>query len=187
MSNSRSGRRRFAIALVAASFAVAGCGRAAVEPTPSPTPSFPVTPTPTPTLSAGAQAAVDKAFAFNNMIDRLASDPSLSLNEIVTVARDPAADVWRRQLAVYRQNGWRETGSVVLTLDGVEPGQDAREWLVRLCLDVTDADVVDKNGVSVVEEDRLPRALTTHTVTQDPQTLEWYVTDLIGAGPCPAP
>lgn len=186
MATNRSGRRRLTIALVAASFAVAGCGRAAVEPTPSSMPNVSVTPTPspTPTLSAGAQAAVDKVVEYVALVDRLSSDSSLSINELVTVSRADAADKWRRILADYRMHGQHQTGVSVVTLKDVQPGQDSREWVVSACQNVSDIDVVDKDGASIVVKDRPPKVLMVYTVTQDPVSYDWFVTNEEVTGEC---
>ena len=168
---------------------LAGCGTSNQTPSPSPIPtqSSPASTqpqTPTPSLSADEQAAVDAAQAALALYDRLAADPTADVGELTTVARDSAYLTWASWLTEYRGNGWVGKGTQSSTLLGTEPGSDARQWIVRLCVDNSQTDMVDKDGNSVVNKDASTRTVGVYTLTQDPSMFGWFVTAFESAGTC---
>jgi len=180
---------RIVLTSALAALVLAGCGTANQTPSPSPTPRpSTATSTPpqttTPTLSADERAAVDTAQAALALYDRLAADPMADVGELTTVARDSAYLTWASWLTEYRSNGWVGKGTQSSTLLGTEPGSDARQWLVRLCVDNSQTDMVDRDGNSVVNRDAPPRTVGVYTLTQDPSMFGWFVTAFESAGTC---
>ena len=168
---------------------LAGCGTSNQTPSPSPIPtqSSPASTqpqTPTPSLSADEQAAVDAAQAALALYDRLAADPTADVGELTTVARDSAYLTWSSWLRDYRSNGWVGQGAQSSTLQGTAPGADARQWIVTLCVDNSQTDMVDKDGNSVVNKDASTRTVGVYTLTQDPSMFGWFVTAFESAGTC---
>lgn len=182
---------RMVLACGLAGLLLAGCGTPNQTTSPSPTPvqssQTPTptpTPSPTPTLSSDEQAAVDAAQAALALYDRLAADPASGIDEMVTVARDSAYLTWATWLAQYRGNGWVGTGAQSSTVLGTEPGVDARQWIVTLCVDSSQTDMLDKDGNSVVNREAPPTVVGVYTVTQDPSSFDWFVTEFRTGGTC---
>ncbi|MEA5155637.1 hypothetical protein [Raineyella sp.] len=180
---------RIVLTSALAALVLAGCGTANQTPSPSPTPpksTATSTPpqTPTPTLSADERAAVDAAQAALALYDRLAADPMADVGELTTVARDSAYLTWSSWLRDYRSNGWVGHGAQSSTLQSTDPGSDARQWIVTLCVDNSQTDMVDKDGNSVVNKDAPTRTVGVYTVTQDPTMFGWFVTAFESAGTC---
>ena len=172
---------------------LAGCGtpNPTATPSPTPTPSSvaspqpPIpTPTPTPSLSAGAQAAVVAVEAALALYDRIAADPAADISELATVARDSAYLTWASWLAEYRSNEWVGTGTQATTLMRTEPGADAREWVVTLCVDNSQTDMLDQNGNSVTSKEAPTRTVGVFKVVQDPTMFGWFVTAFESTGTC---
>ena len=165
-----------------------GCGTSNQTPSPPPTPTRSTTSstpqTPTPMLSADEQAAVDAAQAALALYDRLAADPTADVGELTTVARDSAYLTWASWLTEYRGNGWVGRGTQSSTLLSTEPGSDSRQWIVTLCVDNSQTDMVDRDGNSVVNRDAPPRTVGVYTLTQDPSMFGWFVTAFESAGTC---
>ncbi len=165
-----------------------GCGTSNQTPSPPPTPTRSTTSstpqTPTPMLSADEQAAVDAAQAALALYDRLAADPTADVGELTTVARDSAYLTWASWLTEYRGNGWVGRGAQSSTLLSTEPGSDSRQWIVTLCVDNSQTDMVDRDGNSVVNRDAPPRTVGVYTLTQDPSMFGWFVTTFESSGTC---
>lgn len=187
MVTNRSGVQ-IALASALVTLLLVGCGTPNQTPSPSPTPTQSATSstpqTPTPPLSADEQAAVDAAQAALALYDRLAADPTADVGELTTLARDSAYLTWASWLTEYRSNGWVGMGMQSSTLLGTEPGSDARQWIVRLCVDNSQTDMVDRDGNSVVNRDAPPRTVGVYTLTQDPSIFGWFVTAFESAGTC---
>ena len=163
--------------------ALVGCsGSTEVDSTATPstpTPSVSATPTPSPTPTPSTiseRAAVDAVIAYTGMVDTLAADPQSDMQQLATVARGQALAQTQYDIAFYRGNGWRQIGRSRLEFVGTTPGSDATQWLVTMCVDVSEVDVVDTTGQSVVQADRSPRVLSSFTVDQDHQKYDWFVT-----------
>ena len=187
MVTNRSGVQ-IALASALVTLLLVGCGTQNQTPSPSPTPTQSTTSstpqTPTPTLSADEQAAVEAAQAALALYDRLAADPTADVGELTTVARDSAYLTWASWLTEYRGNGWVGRGTQSSTLLSTEPGSDSRQWIVTLCVDNSQTDMVDRDGNSVVNRDAPPRTVGVYTLTQDPSMFGWFVTAFESAGTC---
>lgn len=187
MVTNRSGVQ-IALASALVTLLLVGCGTQNQTPSPSPTPTQSTTSstpqTATPTLSADEQAAVEAAQAALALYDRLAADPTADVGELTTVARDSAYLTWASWLTEYRGNGWVGRGTQSSTLLSTEPGSDSRQWIVTLCVDNSQTDMVDRNGNSVVNRDAPPRTVGVYTLTQDPTMFGWFVTAFESAGTC---
>lgn len=150
-------------------------------PTPSsPSPSASATPTPTtepsPTPStASEQAAVDAVVLYLHVLDKLGSDPESDLNELNTVATGQALVQWQHDLMQYRIEGWRKVGEQVPAFVGSTPGSSASQWLVAMCIDISEVDLRDAAGVSVKNPDSPPRVLTEFQVDHQITNDTWYV------------
>ena len=180
---------RIVLTGVLAALVLAGCGTPNQATSPSPTPAQSTatsTPSqsPTPTLSSDEQAAVDTAEAALALYDRLAADPMADVGELTTVARDSAYLTWSSWLRDYRSNGWVGHGAQSSTLQSTDPGSDARQWIVTLCVDNSQTDMVDRDGNSVVNRDAPPRTVGVYTLMQDPSMFGWFVTAFESAGTC---
>lgn len=187
MVTNRSGVQ-IALASALVTLLLVGCGTPNQTPSPSPTPTQSTTSstpqTPTPTLSTDEQAAVDAAQAALALYDRLAADPTADVGELTTVARDSAYLTWASWLTEYRGNGWVGRGTQSSTLLSTEPGSDSRQWIVTLCVDNSQTDMVDRDGNSVVNRDATPRTVGVYTLTQDPSMFGWFVTTFESSGTC---
>jgi hypothetical protein len=160
---------------------VTGCagGSGETQLPPVPAPSAVTTASPTPTLTASAprdpsgvaaQAAVKR---FWRVLDRLSADPRSSLTDIFTVSRGQVADQYIRNITQYRVDRVHQVGSV-----SVEPLSSIRQskrdrYKVAVCLDVSGADIVDKNGKSTISSKRAPRVRYGYEVLRDAG--KWYV------------
>lgn len=161
-------------AMIASVTLLAGCINT-TPPTPSPTPTPSVTPTPTPsatptpTLSAEQQAAATAVVKFYEVINQVATNDEVDLNSVYEVAGGEAAQVWLRDLQAMKVAGLIQTGLARPKIRSVEGL--AEPFVVKTCVDTTEADVVDKQGKSVVGEGNLTRILYEYTVEHVGQTL----------------
>lgn len=205
-----SDRKRLTAAafLVAGIAATSACTTGRAQPTPTPPSSVPSTPTATttmttmttmttattatttmtsapPTLAPAAQdlkEAEQTVSRFWTVLDTLASDPKLSLDELATVSRDQAIGQWRSILTGYRERGWKKVGrSTVASVEATTA--DGKTFAVRTCIDVSKANLVDSEGKSVVTAGRLDRTQYNYQVQKAPQG--FFVTeDKLEAKPC---
>lgn len=123
---------------------------ASPTPTPSPTPS------PTPTTDP-AQAAQETVVRYFHVLDTLLQDPELPGDELGEVATGEARTVNLRRINTYRGKEHVQEGDVVLRgiSSGIPKGDSGEQAVsVQVCVDVSDVDVVDGNGKSVVEASR---------------------------------
>ncbi|WP_375424837.1 hypothetical protein [uncultured Friedmanniella sp.] len=110
------------------------------------------------------------------MLDKLRGNPKANLDQLSTVARANAADNWRRILLNDRSVGHRQTGVTKPSLTSAKAGSSDQQWVVTMCLDVSNVDIVDRNGKSVVSKSRPDRVRDVLTVDQDTSSSKWYVT-----------
>jgi len=177
----RTGLGRFAECVLALSL-VAGlvsCSEADPQPGISVTPvassPAPIR-TASPTPSAGernrreAEAAVSR---FWRVIDRLSSDPDSDLTQLTTVSRGSVAAQWARNINQNRYDRVRSTGNVVVRNATVKPSNQRNVFDVAACIDVSKVNVIDKDGKSVVPDDRPDRVGYDYAVEMDRQ--KWYV------------
>lgn len=188
---------------------LAGCsGGSGEEPTltPSPTVSLSSPPTtsgsPTPTLSPRDQAAADAEATvrhYNDIVNRLGQDPASPLSLLNGVTTSIELQTTKKNFRERRAKDWLQKGDVVIRTVDV---QDVRlhnaspragivpTVVLDVCYDVTEVDVVDSNGKSVVTPDR-PDQVTTrllvsnYTYAKDERG-GWRVASGrdIGEGPC---
>lgn len=178
-------------ALVAA-LLLAGCTGSSSEPEPTPTPppttsptASPTTPTTTPTPEPAPEevAAKQAVIDFWKVQDELAANPELSVTRLAEVARGQALDVHRTNLLDQAREGLRQVGTVEVTPTRAQAGESPEHMVVTACLDVTDVDIVNSDGDSVVPATRPDRAAYDYTVEREGD--RWYVIeDLIEAKDC---
>ena len=169
---------------LALSMALVGCsGSTEVDSTPTPstpTPSVSATLTPTPSpaptpSTASEQAAVDTVVSYLEVLDKLGSDPESDLNELNTVATGQALAQWQHDLMQYRVQGWRKVGRQVPAFVGSTPGSSASQWFVKMCIDISEVDLLDATGTSVKSPDNPSRVLTEFQVDHQLANDTWYV------------
>lgn len=156
-----------------------GCTKSdPLQPTPPPSTAGQPTsssPSPTPTVPASEAAAIARGRAYVAMVDKLRSNPKANLDQLSTVARGKAADNWRRILLNDRSAAHRQTGTTKLSLLSAKVGTSDQQWVVTMCLDVSDVDILDRNGQSIVAKNRPDRVRDVLTVDQDTTSSQWYV------------
>lgn len=155
------------------------------EPTPSPTPTATETtatpsssPTPSPSPPSESELAATNAEAlvreYYQLIDHLGTARSAPLTALEDVAISKDLDSWRRQFERARRDGWTQTGETKLVeldvqsvnLDNSDPAAGRVPVVqVDVCFDVTDVEVRNASGVSVVIADRPPTGWIRHTIS----------------------
>lgn len=83
--------------------------------------------------------------------------------DFVMVPDGPGRDFWAQTVADYQQRGIVQTGSRQVTVLNIAESADGVR-IVDLCLDVSDIDMLDENGQSVVQEGRPDRLLHHHVM-----------------------
>lgn len=120
--------------------------------------------------AADAAALVRQYFA---TLDEVRTKPASSLSELNTVAIGTQLAAQTKLVKEGRQKGLRQVGSTRITqltvqsvnLDNSDPSAGKVPTVtVDVCWDVSDADLVDKNGQSAVSPDRPDRGWTRYTV-----------------------
>lgn len=154
--------------------------------TPSPTSQSPA-PTsspPDPSLSPSEKAAEDvEALVqeYYSTLDQLRQDANRPLRELKSVASSTELLVMRNLISGDREKGYRVVGNVELVQVNVESINldQPPTAIVDVCWDVTDSDVVDGDGKSIVSPDRKDVGWTRLTVTnmawEEKPTLGWRV------------
>ncbi|WP_448071097.1 hypothetical protein [Georgenia yuyongxinii] len=108
------------------------------------------------------------------MIDQLGLDPSVPLTALDDVAISKDLSVRQRQFERERRDGWIQTGETEIVelkvqsvnLDNSDPAAGLVPAVqVDVCVDVTEVDVRDASGISVVRADRPDTNWTRHTVS----------------------
>ena len=101
------------------------------------------------------------------LVDRVGADQDAPLSQLERVATSVELEVRRADLSQWRKDGWRKTGrtrvaDVVVqsvSLDNSAPRAGLVPTVqVDVCYDVSDVDIVDSAGTSVVSPDRADRA-----------------------------
>jgi hypothetical protein len=187
MTNTRS--RIAATLALAAITATSACATNDPKPSLSTTTSATsaaTTPTPsTASLSPAEQDSKDAAQTitrFWGVLDELASDPQKSLDKLAAVARAQAFAQWRSNLTTYRRTGWKQVGdSTVLSAEA--QSVDGKSFVVKACIDVSKANVVDRAGKSVIAAGRQDRMEYSYKVQKAPEG--FFVTeDKLKGNPC---
>lgn len=153
------------------------------SPSPSPTSEPPATSEPPETTEPATdeEAAAEAATLFTDVLDSIARN-EVSHEELRNVALGEVHDRWQAQMRHYREQGWTATGTTSLAIEGVEiEGDTAR---IVACYDVSDFDVVDTNGDSIIREGRPDLSPTLFTVERNEAVpLGWIVIERDEGGP----
>ncbi|WP_146197623.1 hypothetical protein [Promicromonospora sp. AC04] len=138
-------------------------------PTESTSPSVSASPSPTsadPRVLARANAE-DAVRSYYALVDEVGSDPNTPASRLERVATSVELEVRQADLEQWRKDGWRKTGRTQVTdvvvqsviLDNSDPKAGLVPTVqVDVCYDVSDVDVLDSAGASVVSPDRADRA-----------------------------
>ena len=177
------GVRKAALALIAAGLLLSACtDTAGTDQTPPPSTqsssASPSSATPTPsettsTLDKDARAAADAVETWVAVVDRFGANPDLDLSKLYQYARDDALNQTYSDLTAYREKGWTQTGKFTLEVLSSSKNKSG-DWIVMVCQDGSQVDVVDKSGKSVRNPDAAERVKFRYTVQKDGSTL--YVT-----------
>jgi hypothetical protein len=165
--------RRFSLLATATAVAIAmgGCASDGNDPEATPTPtsssSSPAPTTTSPTPQSESEIASDAASAvlrqYYDVRNQLRQDPSTSLRRLDDVAISTELAAQKNLFAKERKQGLRQTGETKVVqldvksvnLDNSDPKAGKVPTVqIDLCFDVSDVDVVDKNGKSVISPDR---------------------------------
>lgn len=203
-------RRRMAATTAVIAAIIAGTTTACTDDSGDPNgdPTTPVTSSPTRTLSPEQQTrenaksdATDALEQYFKTLDELGQDPKAPIAKLKAVAISTELLRLEARFQRWRRDGWRQVGEVQVvdrradsvSLDNSDPDAGRVPTVtVVVCTDVSDVDVVDRTGSSVVKEGR-PDELTTrywvanYTFADDKRT-GWKITGAkdIKEGPCAA-
>lgn len=158
--------------------ALSACGDTDADPPPPPASSSSPTASSTSaaTASPSEEAAADATALVRHYfatLDEIRTRPSSSLSALSTVAIGTQLSAQTKLVKKGRQKGLRQVGLTRVTqvtaqsvnLDNSDPSAGKVPTVtVDVCWDVSDADLVDKNGQSVVSPDRPDRGWTRYTV-----------------------
>jgi len=197
MSRTAGPRRLAVLAAAGAAVLLGSCttdGDPGAALTPSNTapltaPSQTAQPTPEPTMltpeeaEERAQTAVE---AYLALFDELDTNPDTDLADLGQVAHGRALDWATHQITSRREAGHTAVGAQVVsdfTVTAVEldPGDSAEVEYpsveLTACVDISNTDIVDEDGNSVVPADRLDRVLVDYIVWNIgwPDDQEWRV------------
>ncbi len=139
------------IAVLALITVLGGCA-----PEPQATPSAP--PSPRPTFSSEAEAFAAAENTYRAYVDALnqvdLSDPK-TFEPVFALTTGELNRDDRRSFAEWHQEGVRLSGkSHISELSRGEVDARAGTWTIEACYDVSSVDVVTRDGLSLVEEDR---------------------------------
>ena len=167
-------RSVFAVVALAATMLTSACNDPKPQPSPSASLSPSATESPSPTATALTPAEQDQQSAgeavarYWKVIDELASDSTKSLNLVATVARDQAGLQARTTLSSYQAKGWTLRGQTSVT-EQVATSENGTDFAVTACIDVSNVDVVDGTGQSVVRPERPARQRYRYSVVKAPE------------------
>jgi hypothetical protein len=140
----------------------------AESPEPSEVPATTAAPSPTSDRDRAedsGRAAVD---TYYQVLDELASDSSVPVDRLGDALAGDYLAAWRTEVEQNRDNGWTQEGTtrvVEVTTQGVDVTSDAATVVLDTCYDVSEVDVVDADGVSVIGADRPDRGWSRLTLT----------------------
>ena len=177
--------------LIAATLALAAITAASAcaanDPKPNTTATIAVTsavstPMPSSTsLSPAGQDAKDAELAiprFWAVVDALSSDPSMSLDKLALVSREPTITTWRQLLTSHRVKQVKQIGHTTVASVTGKPGT-AGKFAVTACVDVSKVNLVDNAGKSVVAANRPPRVQYLYTVEKGSDGAFYVVKDKV--------
>jgi hypothetical protein len=144
-----------AVVALCVALSAAGCTQPPTAPSPSPTPSA----TPLFESDAAALAAAEEAYAaYLAVTDQVFAEGGTGLERLDTVAAGALLEADRTGLLEAAAAGYRSTGTTTFSATSLQRfGTDSEgmaELVVYLCEDVSDVDVLDGSGNSVVSVDR---------------------------------
>lgn len=145
------------------------------NPSTSPSSSAPSTANPTPPSDSevASEAASVVLRKYYSTVDRLGQQPKASLNDLSAVAVGVQLSAEKKLLESQRKAGAKQVGSTMIVklevqtvnLDNSDPSAGKVPTVqVDVCWDVTDVDVVDANGKSIVNASRPDTGWTRLTV-----------------------
>lgn len=156
-----------AVGAILAAALMGGCTPASTpSPTPMP-PSATPTVTATPTLSPEEQQLADakaRVVLLWETLDELLTDPTMSINELDTLASGEALSSLQVMLTTVRQREQVQVGRTTIPSQSALLKGDA--WVVTSCVDRSDAKLTDKAGqpVTPAPEPRLSHQSTVQVV-----------------------
>lgn len=176
----RHRKTRIATATAAAvvlTLGMAGCGDKTTNDPIPPKSNSPTAATPTKSLTPEEQVTkeAEEALArYYKVHDEMWQDPSIPLDKLKTVETSFAfnldSDLRRQDLA----GGAKQTGTtkfsiekvLQVSLDNSDPKQGKAPTVqFRVCEDISDVDIVDKNGKSLIDPGRPDRSIARYWVT----------------------
>jgi hypothetical protein len=127
------------------------------------------TPSMTPTSPSAREEMRQAELAVLNFwteLDQLALDPDRSISHLSKVASGQALARWRELTREMRAAGIHQEGTVVLLSAWAR--YDAKEDLYRVatCIEVVGVEMTDKDGTSIIPEDREPWMEYTYVVSR---------------------
>lgn len=129
----------------------------------------------------GSPDPASAVVAFRTVQDRLGHDPALPVGELFLVARGPELLQSKANLLAYRERGWTIVGKARVSDLITRPGASADELTVSACTDMSDLQVRDALGESVVGAGPR-RTRADFTVVND--TGRWFVMDKVVTATC---
>lgn len=100
---------------------------------------------------------------FSRLTDELAMNPKASLDRLATLSRGQSNTQWTQILTNYRRKDWKQVGSTSVEVTGARAQGDSR-FVATACLDVSEVNLIDKHGKSVVATNRPPRVAYRYTI-----------------------
>lgn len=138
----------------------------------SPSTTAPASLSPEEQDEADATAALEAYLQVLNGIGKR-EEPIKALNE---VAIGTAREQWITQHLYYREQGWTQVGDPVDSVAALDVGGDDAQ--ITVCSDVSEVDVVDEAGESVITDDRLDQTLNAYVLERsEPAEHGWVVVD----------
>ena len=177
--------------------AVTGCASSSSDPGPHAAPrtssSSPASESSSAPASSPAEAAVVQATStvhhYFGALDEVRQNRSASISRLSSVMTGIELVTQRRLVRRQRSQNLRQIGNTsidrlrvhAINLDDSDSAAKVPTVTIDVCWDVTKADLVDRNGTSVVSPSRAPRGWTRYVVAnshlQDHATDGWRVTD----------
>jgi hypothetical protein len=111
--------------------------------------------------------AEELVYEYYAVVDQIGADGDAPLSRLKRVAASVELQVRQADLEQWRKDGWRKTGTTQIsdltvqsvTLDNSDPAAGLVPTVqVDVCYDVSDVDILDAEGASVVSPDRDDRA-----------------------------
>ena len=130
---------------------------AAPTQTPGPTLTPSPTPTPSPTKMSDREAARQAVLDYYEEDGRIGMDPDGDPNDIKKVAGGEQATIERAKFREWRAKGWTQTQPAQiknLQITGISTQGSVATAEASFCVDVSEVDVVDRNGTSQVVDGR---------------------------------